>query len=254
MVDHSASTAGDIAGDQLSGLPLTRSPLPGRVWRAARRRGNSLFWFARYWLLFGLAEHGFDRRLPVTTREVLYETGTVVSPNLHHGEMYEATPVALARAVLRDIPERLRDFTFIDFGSGRGRMLLVAAERPFRRVLGVEYSRELHEAAVANIACRGLSHRVESLHADAAAVQIPPGPCVLYLYNPFDDAVLQRVVRNIEEACRREPRRTYVLYFNAVHANVLDKSPLLRPLRLGWFSRLRQRLMVVTSMRMYRTG
>ena len=254
MVDHSALTAGDIADDHLSGRRPVPSPLLNRVWRAARRRGDSLFWLGRYWLLFGLAEHGFDRRLPATTGEVLYETGTVASANLQHGEMYEATPVALARAVLRDIPERLRDFTFIDFGSGRGRMLLIAAERPFRRVLGVEYSRELHEAAVANIACRGLSHRVESVHADAADVQIPPGPCVLYLYNPFDDAVLQRVVRNIEDAYRLEPRPIYVLYFNAVHADVLEKSPVLRPLRLGWFSRLRQRLLVVTSMRMYRTA
>jgi hypothetical protein len=40
-----------------------------------------------------------------------------------------------------------RDFTFTDFGSGEGRVLLIAAGLPFRAVVGVEFSAELNEIA-----------------------------------------------------------------------------------------------------------
>jgi len=34
-------------------------------------------------------------------------------------------------------------FTFIDFGCGKGRAMLLAAERPFRRLIGIDFSHEL---------------------------------------------------------------------------------------------------------------
>src|SRR5688572_7478730 len=44
-------------------------------------------------------------------------------------------------AVLRNIVKNLgadpRDFTFVDFGSGKGRALLCAAAFPFKRIVGV---------------------------------------------------------------------------------------------------------------------
>jgi hypothetical protein len=37
------------------------------------------------------------------------------------------------------------DYTFVDFGSGKGRALLLASEYPFKRILGLEFSPELTE-------------------------------------------------------------------------------------------------------------
>jgi cyclopropane fatty-acyl-phospholipid synthase-like methyltransferase len=44
-----------------------------------------------------------------------------------------------------------RDFVFVDLGSGKGRVILRAATRPFRRVEGVEFSEPLHRVALRNI-------------------------------------------------------------------------------------------------------
>lgn len=43
-------------------------------------------------------------------------------------------------------------FSFVDYGSGRGRMHLTAARLPLRRVIGVEFSRRRHDQAADNIA------------------------------------------------------------------------------------------------------
>jgi tRNA G46 methylase TrmB len=53
-----------------------------------------------------------------------------------------------ARRVLRSLPLRDHsDYTFVDLGSGKGRMLLIASEFPFRRIVGVEMRRDLHAQA-----------------------------------------------------------------------------------------------------------
>jgi hypothetical protein len=56
------------------------------------------------------------------------------------------------------LPWRPEDFTVIDFGSGKGRALIVASECPFRRIIGVEFALELHRDAQQNI--RAVSARV----------------------------------------------------------------------------------------------
>jgi len=47
--------------------------------------------------------------------------------------------------------DRLRDFTFVDLGSGKGRVLLMASHYPFKRIIGVEFIPELHQVAQENI-------------------------------------------------------------------------------------------------------
>jgi hypothetical protein len=46
------------------------------------------------------------------------------------------------RASLEKLNINPKDFTFIDFGSGKGRVLLIAAGLPFRAVVGIEFSRD----------------------------------------------------------------------------------------------------------------
>jgi predicted RNA methylase len=52
---------------------------------------------------------------------------------------------------LNSLQLQWEDFAFIDLGSGKGRTLLLAAEYPFERVIGVEYCPQLNEVARSNI-------------------------------------------------------------------------------------------------------
>jgi tRNA1(Val) A37 N6-methylase TrmN6 len=67
-------------------------------------------------------------------------------------------------------------------------VLLVAAGYPFKRIVGVEFAKELHNIAVRNIQCfrgRCLCNRIESIHADALAFGVPMDPLVIFLHNPL---------------------------------------------------------------------
>lgn len=68
----------------------------------------------------------------------------VVGENASHAIPYIPTTPGSGRHMLRDLPVTdLSGYTFIDMGSGKGRMLLLAAELPFRRIIGVEFLRTL---------------------------------------------------------------------------------------------------------------
>lgn len=72
----------------------------------------------------------------------------VTGGNQIHAKRYGATKVRPLLALLKsqDVPV---NGVFVDFGSGKGRALMVAALYGFRRIVGVEFSPQLHEAAAA---------------------------------------------------------------------------------------------------------
>ena len=107
-------------------------------------------------------------------------------------------------------------FTFIDMGSGKGRVLLMAAMYPFRHVIGVEVQPDLHAIAEQNIEMFDVSGRqctrIESVCMDAREFQFPQTPLLVYLFNPFPDYVLRNVLENLGRSLAENPRITYVAY------------------------------------------
>lgn len=75
----------------------------------------------------------------------------IASPNWIDGNDYAAIEPERFRRVFSSFDIAFEDFTFIDFGSGKGRALLLASDFPFKRILGLEFSPELHQAAEGNI-------------------------------------------------------------------------------------------------------
>jgi len=110
----------------------------------------------------------------------------------------------------------LKDFTFIDLGSGKGRVLLMAADYPFKRIIGVEFMPELHRAAQENIAGyssdRQRCRLIESVCMDARDFQFPPEPLVAYLFNPFSEATFVAVLENLRQSVEQSPRPVYIAY------------------------------------------
>jgi precorrin-6B methylase 2 len=113
---------------------------------------------------------------------------------------------------------------FIDIGSGKGRAVLVAATYPFRRVIGVELSSELHEAACANLERnrdRLTCKNVELVCADALEYEVPDDVSVVFLYNPFTGPVFERVLDKLIASVDRNPRTLRVVYANPVEEEAL---------------------------------
>ncbi len=159
--------------------------------------------------------HAFDRRFGTDTSTYVELRGLdVAGSNKRHGERYQPSPVHSLRQLLKKLAIRYQDFVFVDFGSGKGRTLLVAGELPFKEVIGVEFSEELHRKALLNLQRypRRAAGQVKSVHADATAFEAPAQPLVVYFFNPFTRPVLERVLANLAASAVATPRRIIVIY------------------------------------------
>jgi predicted RNA methylase len=130
------------------------------------------------------------------------------------GTNYDPVPVKLIQEALSALPINAAEFTFIDFGSGKGRVLFVASEFPFARIIGVEYAPELHKAA-----CRNLQsyrsetqkcQRIDAICKDMTEFQFPKGPLVLFFYNPAFEPVMRTMAAKITML----PQACWVVYAN----------------------------------------
>lgn len=149
--------------------------------------------------------------------------------------------------MLVSLSDDLSRFSFVDIGSGEGRMLLVALAFPFREIIGVEFAKELHEVAVENIREAAKpnqeSARCQSLHLDATEFVIPRNECVIYFNNPFGEAIFSKVLENIRSAYADCGKKIYVLYSQpraGLDLNRTENIDLLR--RAGWLRERELRL------------
>ena len=144
---------------------------------------------------------------------------------------YQPTEPTLFHEMMAALPIDFREFTFIDIGSGKGRTLLLAAEYPFRKIIGVELITELHRAAEENIAAwRARSPArsvapIDALCMNARDFELPADPLVLYLFNPLPEAALRRFVERLEQSLAKSPRAVWVVYHNPLLEPVMAQSP-----------------------------
>ena len=89
----------------------------------------------------------------------------------------------------------------------------MAAERPFRRIVGVEFSADLHRQACANIRSyrRREQRTIESLHCNATEFRFPDEPLVIYMFNPFGADTMQQVLGHLNASLREHPRHAVVV-------------------------------------------
>ncbi|HWW15353.1 MAG TPA: class I SAM-dependent methyltransferase [Candidatus Dormibacteraeota bacterium] len=180
---------------------------------------------------YGDAEYDWEYRVNTTSAALGWRDrllGAFHSP-------YQPTEAALFHEMLDALHPQahcdFHDFIFVDLGSGKGRTLLMASDYPFRRIVGVELLPALHQAAQENLSkYRSASQKcfaLESICADATEFTFPAEPTVLYLFNPFPESGLKRMIANLEQSLQAHPRAVFVLYHNPLLEHVLSESAVL---------------------------
>jgi len=177
---------------------------------------------------FGDADYDWDYRVNTTSGAVGWRDrllGVFHSPYqpTEHELFHE-----MMAALERETKITFSEFTFVDLGSGKGRTLLMASDYPFERILGVELLPSLNEIAQENLRQYHSESQkcfaMESICADATTFEVGVNPLVVYLFNPFPEPGLRRVLANLERSLRTNPRPVYVMYHNPQLESVLNEA------------------------------
>jgi len=182
---------------------------------------------------YGDADYDWDYRVNTTSGAVGWRDRFL---GMFHSAYQPTEPSAFQEMLhaLQQMPGpdhtalNFRDFTFIDLGSGKGRTLLMASDYRFHRILGVELLPSLHRIAQENLRqYKSESQKcftLDSICGDATDFPFPDEPLVVFLFNPFGESGIRRLVANLERSVRACPRAMYVLYHNPLLEHVLNES------------------------------
>jgi SAM-dependent methyltransferase len=172
----------------------------------------------------GFLRHPFDEAAGVRTSGLVSGRHLAAghAHDRHNTAYYGVAPSIFRELILRwrDTPPAapIEDYSFIDFGAGMGRAMLLAAELPFREVVGVELNADLVRIAKKNLTAWKASKRARCpigiLMQDATEFEFPENPCLAFLFNPFSGTVLRRLNKRIEAAFRERPGELDLLYVN----------------------------------------
>jgi SAM-dependent methyltransferase len=118
------------------------------------------------------------------------------------------------------------DDAIVDFGCGKGGILISLSKYPFSKIAGVEIAPELAEIARGNI--RKLKIRnVEIACCDAVEFDRLNRFNYFYFFDPFPAVVMQDVIRNIEKSIAEKPRKVTIIYLNPSCHDLFEASEVL---------------------------
>ena len=147
----------------------------------------------------GIEDYLFEKlnRLNLETivnREILK---TSVKSNIKHATWYQPISCRNLKLIFHEAQKTRIPFDhFIDIGAGKGKACFYAAKNfRCRKITGVEFSMSLVKVANRNKTVFG--HRnISFVNEDAANFLLPSGRCLVFLFNPFDDVILEKLIAN----------------------------------------------------------
>lgn len=148
-----------------------------------------------------LEERRFDWRYGTETVAFVKLLPEALSrPNASKGVGYMPTRIFPLRKMFAALNLGPDSF-LVDYGCGKGRVLLVAAECGFGRSVGIEFMPDLCEEARLNVARyrqkTGSKADIQIVQADAAEYDVLDDQTHSYYFNPFEAGVLRQVLQRI---------------------------------------------------------
>jgi hypothetical protein len=198
-------------------------------------------------------QHPFDQIHGVETSDLI-PAGRLTTghPNDTHVTAYYGVAPSILRTLIdlwraTNPPHPIDHYTFIDFGAGKGRAMLVASESPFRQIIGIELNPTLADIAQLNLDRWVASHAADTTapslapirlyEQDALTFDLPRTPILAFLFHPFEAPVLKLLLRRIEARFAKKsgtPAPAFdLLYVNAECRKILDQHPAFTRLFLG---------------------
>jgi SAM-dependent methyltransferase len=180
-----------------------------------------LRWYEK---VLALRDQEFDRKNDITTAGLVYQADLRVdNKNQDHAVYYQGSDPLFFNDALLSLKIDFKHYTFIDFGSGKGKALFLASAYPFKKIIGIEFSEALNAIALENIRRSGKCG-VEAYCMDAVDFKIPGEPLVCYFFDPFDAYIMEKVIDNIRESYTVYKRNIVIAYYNPRFQGLFDEE------------------------------
>ena len=146
--------------------------------------------------------------------ESIYDL-TLTGGYKNHGTAHVSTSKDFFKKVFDDLEKivgkKIEKNLLLDFGSGKGGAIIHARYAGFKKTIGIEFAKELHQKAEKNIKKLNLDN-VNSFYQDATTYLPPLDVSIIYLFDPFDEIVMKKVAQNILSQKEDYHQEVYIIY------------------------------------------
>ena len=115
------------------------------------------------------------------------------------------------------------DDAIVDFGCGKGGILISLSKYPFAKITGVEIDPVLVQIAVSNIRKLNIK-KVNIVCCDAAEFKELSQYNYFYFFDPFPCNVMGDVIDNIEKSLLLHPKKVTIIYLNPVCHDLIESG------------------------------
>ena len=169
----------------------------------------------------------YDKKHNVNTASLIRQSDIdVVSLNNTQGIGYVPTSEKVVRSIMASLPADLSPYTFVDFGCGKGKVLFIASEYNFSRIIGIEYSCYLSHSAMRNIHSYRSNNQkcydLQCIYIDATEFTLPTGCCVLYFFAPFSNKLFTKILDNLTK--RHRDDHILICYSDDIDDKLLSRG------------------------------
>ncbi|UPT71063.1 MAG: class I SAM-dependent methyltransferase [Flavobacterium sp. JAD_PAG50586_2] len=172
----------------------------------------------RYLLWSTEASYDFDRKYGIdTTRKLRTSFFQMPKEVMQDAVMYWATPVSMFYEIMSVLNIDFKKYIFVDFGCGKGRVVLLASHYPFQKIFGLDIHKSLLRIGVNNFqkfqSQASVKSDVQFMHCSATDFRYTMGKnYLIYLFNPFGVATFCSVLDRLEYVtCAHSCQEPYVV-------------------------------------------
>ena len=137
---------------------------------------------------------------------------------------YQGAGYLVLFKIFKQIAGRTKAFDFVDIGCGKGRPVFVAEDFGYENLTGIDLDKELISIANLNLKSYLLKKKtshIEFIHTNALEYNYKNTPTVYFLFNPFNEAVLKKVLERIIASTTSE---TWFVYMNPKYAKTFGRD------------------------------
>ena len=178
-----------------------------------------LAFFVLYHDIRGAIKYSISTFDPVALNKL-----TIINGDISKASHYEAANYYLLETLFTAFRKISNADSLVDLGCGKGRVLAVAAHFGFTNITGIDFATELCNEASANM--KKIQKRFPDLkwriiNDDIANYNISADDSVFFMFNPFNEAVLKGLLKNLDDSFNQFHRPIYFIYASPVHQQLL---------------------------------
>lgn len=137
---------------------------------------------------------------------------------------YQGASYLVLLRIFKALSEQTKRLHFVDIGCGKGRAIFVAEYSGFNNLSGIELDPNLIEQAKENeklYAFKRNDSRITFINENALDANYSNQPTLYFLFNPFNEEIMTKVVQKIVSATESE---TWLVYMNPLFTKPLEQN------------------------------